>query len=143
MQRVVTINLNGNAYQLDDAAFTALRAYLDEAEVRLKDNPDRAEILADLEQAIAEKCRRFLGPHKTIRAARHGSRYAWGRHYGWFAMWDGLFMTGITVLGLWLLFRHMPPVHDFSEFMHNLPDAIEGAGKELMMWVRSVFEKPQ
>jgi phage shock protein PspC (stress-responsive transcriptional regulator) len=66
MERVVTINLNGNAYQLDETAFAALRAYLDEADVRLKNNPDRAEILADLEQAIAEKCGRFLGPHKAV-----------------------------------------------------------------------------
>ena len=66
MQKVVTINLNGNAYQLDEAAFAALRAYLDHAEAQLKENVDRAEILADLEQAIAEKCGRFLGPHKTV-----------------------------------------------------------------------------
>ena len=66
MQKVITINLNGNAYQLDETAFSLLRAYLDEAEVQLKNNPDRAEILADLEQAIADKCQRFLGPHKTV-----------------------------------------------------------------------------
>ena len=36
---------------------------------QLKDNPDRAEILADLEQAIADKCRGFLGPHKTVVTA--------------------------------------------------------------------------
>jgi len=69
MERVVTINLNGNAYQLDEAAFSMLRAYLDQAEAQLKDNPDRLEIFADLEQAIAEKCRRFLGPHKTVVTA--------------------------------------------------------------------------
>jgi phage shock protein PspC (stress-responsive transcriptional regulator) len=69
MQRVITINLNGNAYQLDDSAYEALRTYLDLAAVQLKDNPDRAEILADLEQAIAEKCQRFLGPNKTVVSA--------------------------------------------------------------------------
>src|SRR4029453_7928152 len=66
MERVVTINLNGIAYQLDETAFAALRAYLDEAGIRLTKNPDRAEILTDLEQAIAEKCGRFLGPHKSV-----------------------------------------------------------------------------
>ena len=66
MQKVITINLNGNAYQLDEAAFEMLRAYLDRAELELKDNPDRAEIIADLEQAIADKCGRFLGPQKTV-----------------------------------------------------------------------------
>jgi phage shock protein PspC (stress-responsive transcriptional regulator) len=69
MQKVVTINLNGHAYQLDDAAYDALRAYLQQAEIRLKDNPDRVEILADLERAIAEKCNRFLGPLKTVVGA--------------------------------------------------------------------------
>src|SRR5574341_1326797 len=69
MHKVITINLNGQAYQLDDVAFDALRAYLDRAETVLKDNPDRAEIIADLEQAIAEKCNRFLGPHKSVVTA--------------------------------------------------------------------------
>src|SRR4051812_23458228 len=66
MQKVITINLNGNAYQLDEDAYDALRKYLTGAEGQLGTNPDRAEIVADLEQAIAEKCLRFLGPHKTV-----------------------------------------------------------------------------
>jgi hypothetical protein len=66
MQHVITINLNGNAYQLDEDACDALRAYLGRAEAELEANPDKAEIISDLEQAIAEKCRRFLGPHKTV-----------------------------------------------------------------------------
>src|SRR4030095_11586512 len=39
------------------------------ATVQLKDNPDRPEILADLEQAIGDKCQRFLGPHKSVVGA--------------------------------------------------------------------------
>jgi phage shock protein PspC (stress-responsive transcriptional regulator) len=66
MHKVIAINLNGVAFQLDDTAYDALRAYLDGAELHLRDNPDRAEILADLEQAIGEKCSAFLGPHKTV-----------------------------------------------------------------------------
>lgn len=69
MHKVVTINLNGHAYQFDEDAFDVLRAYLDRAETQLKDNPDRTEILADLEQAIADKCQRFLGTHKTVIGA--------------------------------------------------------------------------
>jgi phage shock protein PspC (stress-responsive transcriptional regulator) len=69
MQKVIAINLNGHAYQLDEPAYDLLRAYLDRAEVQLKDNPDREEIIADLEQAIADKCNRFLGPHKTVVTA--------------------------------------------------------------------------
>lgn len=66
MQKVVSINLNGNAYQLEEPAYEALRSYLQRAEARLEANPDRAEIMADLEQAIAEKCGRYLGPNKTV-----------------------------------------------------------------------------
>ena len=69
MHKVVTINLNGQAYQFDDDAYDAIRAYLERAEAQLRENPDRAEILADLEQAIADKCRRYLNTHKTVIAS--------------------------------------------------------------------------
>jgi phage shock protein PspC (stress-responsive transcriptional regulator) len=66
MQKVISINLNGIAYQLEEGGFGVLRDYLSRAERELTDNPDRAEIMLDLEQAIADKCQRFLGPHKAI-----------------------------------------------------------------------------
>src|ERR1700761_6434741 len=69
MRTVITISLNGNAYQLDAVGFDALRAYLQVAEQRLAGNPDQQEILADLEQAIADKCNRYLGPHKNVVSA--------------------------------------------------------------------------
>jgi hypothetical protein len=69
MQRVISINLNGNAYQIDEAGCDALRDYLDEADRALAGNPDRREIVADLEQAIADKCQAFLGPHKSVVTA--------------------------------------------------------------------------
>lgn len=69
MQKVTSINLNGIAYQLEESGYETLREYLAHAERQLKDNPDRAEIMADLEQAIADKCRNYLGPHKTVVTA--------------------------------------------------------------------------
>jgi len=69
MNKVIVINLNGHAYQVDEIGHDALRAYLDRAEAQLRDNPDLAEIMADLEQAIGEKCQRFLNPHKTVVSA--------------------------------------------------------------------------
>src|SRR4029079_3097289 len=69
MQRVISINLNGNAYQIDEAGCDALRDYLDEADRALAGNPDRREIVGDLEQAIADKCQAFLGPHKSVVTA--------------------------------------------------------------------------
>jgi phage shock protein PspC (stress-responsive transcriptional regulator) len=69
MQKVISINLNGHAYQVDEAGYNALRDYLDGAERALAGNPDRGEIVADLEQAIADRCQQVLGPHKSVVAA--------------------------------------------------------------------------
>jgi len=66
MNKVISINLNGNAYQLEEGGFEALRAYLDSAGRRLESNPDKAEIIADIEEAIAAKFRSILGPNKTV-----------------------------------------------------------------------------
>jgi len=74
MQRVVSINLNGSVYQLEENGYNALFAYLDAAEVRLQDNPDRARLLADLEHAIAEKCQASLGSLSTIITAADVAR---------------------------------------------------------------------
>jgi phage shock protein PspC (stress-responsive transcriptional regulator) len=74
MERVVTINLNGNSYQLEEPAYDALRAYLARAEAALAANPDKAEIIRDLEQAIADKCAVHLGPGKTVVNAAEMAR---------------------------------------------------------------------
>jgi phage shock protein PspC (stress-responsive transcriptional regulator) len=69
MNTVIIINLNGNAFHLEEPGFQSLRAYLEQAQAQLQDNPDRTEIMADLEQAIADKCARFLRPHKNVLTA--------------------------------------------------------------------------
>jgi phage shock protein C len=74
MQKVVSISLNGIAYQLEEPGYDQLRAYLERAEARLRDSPDRAEIMGDLEQAIGEKCARMLSPHKTVVSAAEVER---------------------------------------------------------------------
>lgn len=66
MEKVVTINLNGNPYQLDETAYAALSGYLAETAEALKNNPDRDEIIADIEQAIADKCLGFIGPGRSV-----------------------------------------------------------------------------
>ncbi len=66
MNKVITINLGGNAYQLEEGGYDALRAYLETAAARLQGNPDRDEILSDIERAIGEKFRALLGSHKTV-----------------------------------------------------------------------------
>lgn len=66
MNKVITINLGGTAYQLEEAGYDALRAYLDTAAGRLRNNPDRDEIVADIERAIADKFRAQLDAHKNV-----------------------------------------------------------------------------
>lgn len=66
MNKVVTVNLNGKAYQLDEDGYNALRDYLSRAEARLQSSADKREVIADLEQAVADKCASSLGPHKNV-----------------------------------------------------------------------------
>jgi phage shock protein PspC (stress-responsive transcriptional regulator) len=70
MNKVITINLGGNAYQLEEGGYDALRTYLETAAARLGGNPDRDEILSDIERAIADKFRALLANHKTVVEAR-------------------------------------------------------------------------
>jgi phage shock protein PspC (stress-responsive transcriptional regulator) len=66
MEKVTTINLGGRAYQVEERGFEALQAYLAEAKERLALDPSKDEIIADLEQAIAEKCDAQRTSHKTV-----------------------------------------------------------------------------
>jgi phage shock protein PspC (stress-responsive transcriptional regulator) len=66
MNKVITINLDGAAYQLEEGGYETLRAYLETAATRLQGNPDRDEILSDIERAIADKFRTLLTSHKTV-----------------------------------------------------------------------------
>ncbi|MBL8122327.1 PspC domain-containing protein [Candidatus Saccharibacteria bacterium] len=66
MKKVVTINLNGRAYQVEEAGYDALQDYLARTEKTLSKNPDKTEIVADIEQAIAEKCDSVLTGGKNV-----------------------------------------------------------------------------
>jgi hypothetical protein len=46
MNTVIIINLNGNAFHLEEPGYHSLRDYLERAQAQLRDNPDRAEIMA-------------------------------------------------------------------------------------------------
>jgi len=70
MNKVITINLGGNAYQLEEGGYDVLRAYLETAAAQLHGNPDRDEILSDIEGAIGEKFRALLASHKTVVEAK-------------------------------------------------------------------------
>lgn len=66
MNKVVTINLHGMSFEIEEGAYDALRRYLDAAAQKLEGNPDKDEIVADLEQAIADKCALYRTAHKTV-----------------------------------------------------------------------------
>lgn len=66
MNKVTTINLNGKAYQVEEAGFDKLKRYLDDSLEKLRDNPDKDEIRRDLEASIGDKCTHFLTLHKTV-----------------------------------------------------------------------------
>jgi phage shock protein PspC (stress-responsive transcriptional regulator) len=66
MNKVTTINLNGKAYQIEEAGYELLRKYLDQAAKKLEGNPDKDEIMGDFEHAIAEKCGQYLTGGKDV-----------------------------------------------------------------------------
>ena len=67
MQRIsVTASLNRSTFQFAETAFARLEDYLAEAARTLEDNPDKAEILTDLEQAIADQCTKRMPPDQGV-----------------------------------------------------------------------------
>src|SRR5712671_2400857 len=66
MQRVVSIHLNGNVYQIEENGYNALFGFLDATETAFQNDADRAQKLADLERVLAERCQACLSPHKTV-----------------------------------------------------------------------------
>lgn len=57
MQTVTHVSLSGHStpFQLDEEGYQSLRSWFARARSRLKRDPDRDEILRDLEQSIGEK----------------------------------------------------------------------------------------
>ena len=53
-------------FQLEENAYDALRSYLDRARSRLRRDPDREEVLRDLEQSIGEKFEHLPGSANRV-----------------------------------------------------------------------------
>src|SRR4051812_41140219 len=75
MQRVVSIHLNGNVYQIEENGYNALFAFLDSTETALQNDADRTQKLAELERLIAERCQASLGPHKAVVTSAEVDRF--------------------------------------------------------------------
>jgi phage shock protein C len=63
MDKSILIGLNGHPeqYRLEADAYDRLQDYLDKATVRLQDDPDRAEVLGDLERSVGDKLSALIG----------------------------------------------------------------------------------
>lgn len=67
MERIATtVRLNRSVLQFDAAAHARLEQYLAESASLLEGDPEPQEILADLEQAVADQCQRRLAPGQSV-----------------------------------------------------------------------------
>jgi phage shock protein PspC (stress-responsive transcriptional regulator) len=68
MDKKIVIGLTGqaNPYQLTEDAYDRLARYLDRAAARLRDDPDHAEVLGDLERAVGDKLAALLGSNDRV-----------------------------------------------------------------------------
>jgi phage shock protein C len=72
MQKTTVVSFTGHdeQFRLDEAAFDRLQRYLDRAGRRLEDDPDRAEVLGDLERSIGDRLSAMPGsPDRQFSAA--------------------------------------------------------------------------
>lgn len=63
MDKTIDISLSGHPerYRLHEDAYDRLAQYLDRAASRLQNDPDRAEVLGDLERSVGDKLAALLG----------------------------------------------------------------------------------
>ncbi len=71
MDKTIVIGLSGHPerYRLEEAAYDRLTRYLDRAASRLRDDPDRAEVLGDLERSVGDKLSALLGSDDRLVTA--------------------------------------------------------------------------
>jgi phage shock protein PspC (stress-responsive transcriptional regulator) len=63
MDKTIVISLSGhpNGFRLEADAYARLERYLASADSRLRDDPDRTEVLGDLERSVGDKLAVLLG----------------------------------------------------------------------------------
>jgi phage shock protein PspC (stress-responsive transcriptional regulator) len=71
MDKTIVISLSGHPkpYRLHEDAYDRLAQYLDRAAARLDDDPDRAEVLGDLERSVGDKLAALLRPEDRLVTA--------------------------------------------------------------------------
>jgi phage shock protein PspC (stress-responsive transcriptional regulator) len=70
VDKTITISLTGHAdrYRLDQAAYDRLASYLDRAGERLREDPDRAEVIGDLERSVGDRLAALVGSEDRLIA---------------------------------------------------------------------------
>ena len=68
MDKTIFIRLAGQAsrFELTEEAHDRLAGYLDKATQRLRDDPDRAEVLGDLERSVGDKLAALAGAGERL-----------------------------------------------------------------------------
>ena len=71
MDKTIDIGLSGHSarYRLNEDAYDRLSAYLDGAAARLQDDPDKAEVLGDIERSVGDKLAALLGSDDRVVTA--------------------------------------------------------------------------
>jgi phage shock protein PspC (stress-responsive transcriptional regulator) len=68
VDKSIVISLSGRAeqYRFAEDAYDRLARYLDRSASRLQDDPDRAEVLGDLERSVGDKLSALLGSEDRL-----------------------------------------------------------------------------
>jgi phage shock protein C len=68
MKRTISVGLTGHdaQFQLDEEAYERLEGYLDRAARRLQGDPERDEVLGDLERSIGDKLAALVGADRRL-----------------------------------------------------------------------------
>ncbi len=71
MDKTINVGLSGHdqQFRFDMDAYDRLARYLDGSEARLQDDPDRAEVLRDLERSIGDRLSASAAPADRVVAA--------------------------------------------------------------------------
>jgi len=132
MKKMTTVEIGGITLQVDENAFVATRNYLERAEARLATNPDRAEIIADLERSIAEKLTRRGAAQRVVT---RGDVSAVLQEIGGV---DGEDFENAAPLGDFVSTRRFYRLHDGKQLSGLCAGLAAYSGIDVA-WVRSLF----
>jgi len=66
MKKTILINLNNQSFQLEEAAYEKLAGYLEDIKRHCGAGADAAEVIADIENSMAEKLKSSITPYKEV-----------------------------------------------------------------------------